>query len=170
MKRWMNTMSLLGAVIPAIAFLACQSPHPKSVDLTQVRKVIEETNAQWSEAMKRGDIDAIISLYAEDATVLPPNRPMLRGREQIRVLFGTFPTKKVTVTKAILNTLEVNGKDSTVYELGEYLLNYQREDGSPGADTGKYTTIWRLQSDGVWRMQADCWNSNKPLRMLQEKR
>lgn len=168
MKRWMNTLCFLALAIPSIAILGCQSPRPKSLDLTQVRKIIEETNAKWQEAMKRNDIETIVSLYAPDATVLPPNRPMLRGREQIRVLFGTFPTKKVQVTKAILNTLEVSGKDSTVYELGEYLLNYQREDGSEGADTGKYTTIWQLQNDGVWRMQADCWNSNKPLRMLQK--
>ena len=170
MKRMTNVPVFLIAAILSTAFPSCQSPHSKPPDLTLVKKVIEENNARGQEAMKKGDIDAIVSLYAEDATILPPNRPMLRGRKQIRALYETVPTKNVTVTKAILNTLEVSGKDSTVYELGEYILNFKREDGTAGADTGKYTTIWRLQADGAWRMQADCWNSNKPLRMLQEKK
>ena len=167
--KW-TKMSLIAAVIPCVLLLACQSPRPAPPDIAAIRKMIEEWNAKWQEAMKKNDIDALVSRYAENATVLPPNRPMLRGRAQIRVLYESFPTKKVTVTKAILNTLEVTGKDSTVYELGEYILNFQRADGSTGADTGKYTTIWQLQPDGVWRMQADCWNSNTPLRMLREKK
>ena len=163
LNAWILFVSAL-----SITLLACSAPHSKQLDLAEVRKSIEAQNAKWLEAMKINDIPTLISIYSDDVTVLPPNKPMLRGKEQLKASFGLMPAKGRTITKAALNTLDIQGKDSTVLEIGQYLIDIVRPNMPAYSDSGKYSTVWKLQTDGTWKIYADCWNSSKPLQVNQK--
>jgi len=168
----MNIRSLHNFILILLCLVLpqCGSQQTKPLDLAQVRKTIESQNAKWAEASKKNDISTLVSIYTEDATVLPPNRPMLRGIGEIRAMYERIAARHTTTVKALFNTIDVSGKDSTVFEIGEYFTTWQPENGPVKSDTGKYTTIWKLQSDGTWKIHADCWNSNKPLKILQQEK
>jgi ketosteroid isomerase-like protein len=53
------------------------------MDMTQVRKAIEEGNAKFGNAVRKGDGAAIAALYTEDATLLPPDSGVVKGRKEV---------------------------------------------------------------------------------------
>lgn len=158
---------IVSVILVITVLISCSSPQRKQLDLAQARKAIKAQNAKWFEAIKQYDIATLLSLYTDDATVMPPNFPMLKGNRQIKAYYERMSIRGVKISKGVMNTLELSGKDSTVYEIGQYIMDIERRDMPMISDTGKYNTIWKLQPDGMWRMYADCWNGNKPLRLQQ---
>lgn len=146
--------------------ISCKPTQQKELDLSQVRNIIETQNAKWLTAIEHYDINTLLSLYTDDAILLPPNRPMLRGKREIKTYYERMQSRGIKIIKPIITTFELSGKDNTVYEIGQYIINIERQGKFTVSDTGKYSTIWKLQSDSSWIMYADCWNSNNPLRFV----
>jgi ketosteroid isomerase-like protein len=57
-----------------------------------------------------------------------------------------------------LETIEVEGQESTAIEVGKYIL---QGDKGQSLDEGKYIVIWKQES-GRWKLYRDIFNSNKP--------
>jgi ketosteroid isomerase-like protein len=51
--------------------------------LGKLREKIDAANKGFVEAFNRGDLAAAMGVYTEDATILPPNAEMMKGREAI---------------------------------------------------------------------------------------
>ena len=49
----------------------------------EVRQVIDEANRNFGAAIARKDYAGMAAFYAEDAKVLPPDAPIVSGREAI---------------------------------------------------------------------------------------
>jgi ketosteroid isomerase-like protein len=162
-----RTLVILAMLIFTI--LACNPHHNQQLDLESVRKFVETQNAKWFTAVSRYDVATLLTIYTEDATLMPPNFPMLKGSRQIKAYYDRMSSKGIRISKAVMNTLELTGRDSTVYEIGQYIMDIERPEMPIVSDTGKYNTIWKLQYDGSWKIYADCWNSNKPLRLIPQK-
>ena len=127
-----------------------------------VRSRIEETNAQFTAAVSRGDTATVASLYTEEAAVLPPNMPGARGRSAVKELFdGMF--KQMGPPTLKLSTDEVTELGDTAYEVGTYTMKAQPPGGAAVSDTGKYVVIWKRQRDGAWKLHVDIWNSDTPM-------
>ncbi|MDI6767313.1 MAG: DUF4440 domain-containing protein [Bacteroidota bacterium] len=156
------------AILCAISLLIpCNSSKKQELDLEQVRKYIVEKNALWSESVARYDFTTVLSMYTDNATLMPPNYPLVRGLQQIKAFYQRMPAKGVRITNTIFTTFEITLKDSTAYEIGQYSMDIERPNIPTISDTGKYSTIWKLQTNGTWKIYVDCWNSNKPLRLIQ---
>jgi ketosteroid isomerase-like protein len=52
----------------------------------EMKMAIEDKNALLKKAYNRGDASGCAAVFAEDALFLPPNRPMLRGKQAIQEL------------------------------------------------------------------------------------
>ncbi len=107
------------------------------------------------EAYSRGDAAACAAFYTLDATVLPGERPVASGREEIEDLFaGIFEqgVKKLTLIPG-----EVSCDGDLAYEIGTAILEIPQSDGSLLFDERRYLTVLKRQSDGSWRMQASAW-------------
>lgn len=127
-----------------------------------VRSRIEETNAQFTSAVNRGDTSTVASLYTSDATVLPPNATAVRGRAEIKGLFDGM-IQQMGLPKLTLSTRDVTELGDTAYEVGTYSMKMKPPAGGEISDTGKYVVIWQHQNDGGWKLHVDIWNSDTPL-------
>src|SRR5438445_716935 len=63
-----------------------QSESGRTV-MDQDRLLVEERNASFMTAFKKGDMQAIANMYAEGADLLPPNAEMVRGRSGIEAFW-----------------------------------------------------------------------------------
>ena len=144
----------------------CSSRQKQELDLIQVRKFIESQNLKWFDAISQYDTTTLLTIYTDDATLMPPNFPMLKTKRQIKSYYERMIIRKVRITKGKMNIIELTGKDSTVYEIGQYIMDIERPTTPVISDTGKYSTVWKLQPDGTWKIYADCWNSNAPMRLI----
>lgn len=155
-----TTHALLCVLALSLASCARPGPPRQEMDLAQVRQALEAANAKFVEAFNRGDAAAVVALYMDDATLLPPNSDMIRGRQGLQDFWSA--AMKAGFKDVALTTVEVGGSGDTAYEIGKYSLAIQPEGQERRADSGKYLVVWKRQADGWWKLQADIWNSNLP--------
>ncbi len=83
------------------------------------------------EAYSRGDAAACAAFYASDATVLPGDRPVANGREEIEALFaGIF---EQGVRKLTLIPGEVSCDGDLAYEIGTATLEIPQSGYHPSS-------------------------------------
>lgn len=123
------------------------------------RAAIEQVNTLFSEAIARGDAQAIAKLYTEDAILLPERGELVKGRQAIGEFWKTAMdggVKSVTVT-----TLDVGGSGDLAHEVGTVLLTLQAEGRPPATASAKFVVVWKREADG-WKIHRDIWNDPPP--------
>lgn len=127
------------------------------MDLSQVRKAIEEGNAKFGNAVRKGDGAAIAALYTEDATLLPPDSDAIKGRAGIEAFWkGGL---RMGIKEAVLTTVDVSAAGDLAYEIGRFALKVQPEGKGVVESKGKYVVVWKKGPDAIWKLHADIWNS-----------
>jgi uncharacterized protein (TIGR02246 family) len=145
----------------SFTFFACTGKQEQPLDLEQVRKAIEETNAKWAEAFNQGDAAAVAALYTDNAVLMPPNNEMIQGREGIQQFWNG--AMQMGMTDVTLTTVDLEGSGNLAYEIAKYSLTIQPEGQEVMKDVGKYIVVWKRQEDGTWKIQADIWNTSMPV-------
>ena len=120
--------------------------------------MIAEVNALFADALQRGDTVAAAKVYTEDARLLPPGQPTVRGREAIQE-FWASATSQLGLKEVVLESVELLVQDRRAEEIGRYVLS--AEDGV--IDKGKYVVIWKREPGRVWKWHVDIWNSDGPV-------
>ena len=117
---------------------------------------VAEARDSWLAAFKSKDVGAAVGFYASDAAFLQPSGDRIGGIEAIRELYqkvvSTFDTDLVLRSR----NLEVSA--NLAYDSGEYeetLTN--RTTGQKQHFHGQYVMIFRLSSDGHWRIIQHAW-------------
>jgi ketosteroid isomerase-like protein len=134
-----------------IAFVAVTS-----VPAMAQKAEIEAANAKWIELFNKGDFAGIGSLYADDATALPPGSAMVRGNTAIGAMW-----KKVSeeVEDPKLVTLDVKPLGpSAAREIGTFKL--KTKGPSPKDVMGKYVVVWEKVGND-WKLATDIWNDGQ---------
>jgi ketosteroid isomerase-like protein len=154
MKRF---ISIAIALIMISIVIGCNT---KGTSLSQARKSILEQNTKRVTALRENDIGTLLGLYTEDATLLPPNDTVKKGLQEIKSFYELLPRSGHIIDASIVSNA-ISGTGDTFYEVGEYHLNIRSfENDATHMATMKYLTIWKYQSDGSFRMFAECWNSD----------
>lgn len=129
------------------------SPAVEAADPAAVRSEIEAVNARHVAAFNQGDIAGFAQVYTEDAQILPPDMPMVEGRQGIQE-FWTGGAQQMGIRDLRLTTEEVEVFGDQAYERGtSYFMT------NDGPATGKYVVIWKRTPEG-WKWHRDIWNSD----------
>jgi len=134
---------------------ACASAERNDEFIPSDTEAIRQRSQQLPTAFNAKQVDAILELYADNSVFMPPNAPLLRGREPLR---GFYEDLIGRTTNLRLETDDVAGHGPLAYETGTYWLAYQ--DGAV-RDRGKYVFIWRKMND-TWRSEKTIWSSDLP--------
>lgn len=118
-------------------------------------KTLAALDDEWSKASVSGDVDRVVSFYAPDAVVYPPDAPVAADPATIRSTWAeqladkSYKTSWKTTHAGVdhntgftSGTYEVTGPDSKVVERGKYLC------------------VWRKGADGKWKSIHDMWNKD----------
>lgn len=148
---------LAGCLLLVTTFVPLTSGPKEETDIAQVRAAIEAGNLKFGEAVRKGDAAAIAALYSEDATVLPPDSAMIKGRQAIQASWTH--SLQMGIKDAVLTTVEVSGAGDYAYEIGKVLLTIQPAGQAALQQTAKYVVVWKKAASGSWQLQVDIWNS-----------
>ena len=113
---------------------------------------IAAVNRKFESAARNGDLDGLASLYTVDAMALPPDGPIVKGRESIKQMWGSV-AQQLGLKEVRLNTLSFEQEGDTGYEVGEANLTIKS-----GTAVVKFLVVWK-KVDGQWRLHRDIWNS-----------
>jgi len=136
---------------------SCSEPTP---DLKTEEAAIMKADSTWAALAKDGgDAETILSYWSDDAVVLPPGQPMLKGKDALRKMVQdskNIPGFSMT-WKSTGIQFSPDGK--MAYMPGENLMTMNDPAGNKISIPGRGYTIWRKQADGNWKCVVDIWNN-----------
>ncbi len=147
---------------PAVALAACLSAMPclanaapKDTDEAALRA----QTAAWEKAYNAGDAKGVAAQYAEDALLMPPGSPGVRGRAAILTFFtkDIADSKAGGVTFVINSPTEVGVSGNMGWESGTYKATVK----GAVVETGKFLSVSRKMG-GKWLYIRDTWNADAP--------
>lgn len=119
-------------------------------------KAVRDADEAWSKVAGAKDLDKTVSYYADDAIVLPPNEPMVMGKDGIRNLWKAFLDSFSTISWHTTR-VEVSKSADMAVTTGTYELTMK--DGTK--DRGKYCETWEKKG-GSWKVATDMFSSDLP--------
>jgi uncharacterized protein (TIGR02246 family) len=154
-------MMVLRAGLCGLLLFASGCNQQTPVDTKAAEQAVRDADAQWSKAAAAHDLAGVLSFYADDATVLPPNEPAIVSKQAIHDEWATLLASGVNLSwKA--DKVEAANSGDLVYETGTYGLNMKDDKGNSVTDKGKVLQVWKKQADGSWKAVADMWSSDLP--------
>ena len=130
------------------------------VDLKAEESAILEADSTWAALAKEGkEVDKIISYWSDDAVVLPPGQPAVKGKNALRRMVEdskNIPGFSITWKSSDLH-FSPDGK--MAYMNGENLMSMNDSTGNKISTPGRGYTIWRKETDGNWKCVVDIWNN-----------
>jgi uncharacterized protein (TIGR02246 family) len=148
--------SWIAAVTAAIAFAGCAGKHdtsnqPIMNDRPEDIQAIKQLAADWRSGWLAGDVDALLSLYADDPVLMPQGQPALSGKGAIRRLYEAILTEVTIKSEGTLMEVEASGDWG--YFWSTYKLTATPKAGGEVINSeGKSLFIVRRQLDGTWRI------------------
>lgn len=122
-----------------------------------ILQAMEGTNRLFSEQVVRNkQIAKLDSIYSEDAAILPPDSPIIRGRENIKQFWSKLILEG-GLSEAPLNTVEAELLGDAACEVGTAQLTFQGQNGTSQISV-KYIVVWKRDADGSWKWHRDIWN------------
>jgi ketosteroid isomerase-like protein len=118
---------------------------------------VAETYKAFEQAFHRGDADWISRVYTEDAELLPPQAPVVKGRAAIAQAWRGIVGSGGNNLR--IEMLELQESGDWAYEVGRFQAS------SPDGmilNSGKYIVIWERQLTGEWKTHRDIFNWDIP--------
>jgi ketosteroid isomerase-like protein len=156
--QFYRVFAAVGAIWFALGAVNGQSNETGSDN----ERALREVDRKWSEAAAAKDVDKVVSYYAENAIVLPPNAAIARTRETVRTIWKEMLESPGLVISWTPEKVEVAKSGELGYVSGTYQLRMNDAKGKPVDDRGKYLEVMKKQADGSWKCVADTWNSDLP--------
>jgi ketosteroid isomerase-like protein len=151
MKRFPNVLVVL------ILMVSC---NESKVDLKAEEAAIMKTDSTWAALAKEGaDVDKIVSYWSNDAVVLAPGQPPVKGKEALHKMVEdskNIPGFSITWKSSEVH-FSPDGK--LAYMSGENLMTMNDSTGNKMNIPGRGYTIWRKEADGSWKCVVDIWNN-----------
>jgi ketosteroid isomerase-like protein len=153
----MKTRTLLITLLQAfVAATVCLAGDAK------LEQALRDADEQWSKAAGTKDVDKIVSYYADDAVVMPPNGPAANTKDAVRKFWTDLANMSGSSISWKPTKVEVAKSGDIGFVSGTYEFTMNDVSGKPVTDKGKYLVVWERQSDGKWKCGADMWNSDMP--------
>jgi uncharacterized protein (TIGR02246 family) len=159
--RW--SVALLAAVVTA----ACRAAPPagdgpSGLGLAPADEArVRAADSVFAIGANTGDVEKVASAYAEDATLMPPNAPPIRGRAAIRGFWnGLLQAYGVELT---IGVDQLEGRGDLAYIVGHYrFVTTPKAKGTPALppEDGKFVEVLKRQADGSWRYVVDMYSAN----------
>ena len=144
----------IAALVLTLGVGACAGP--KTQEFTRAdAEAIKKGTVEFTVAFNQKELDKVVEFYVDNSVLMPPNKPLLRGREALKVYYGAEVSRGAELT---MESEEVQGHGPLAYEAGTYSINY----ANGGRDRGKYLRVFRLMN-GAWRTEKTIWSSDLPV-------
>jgi ketosteroid isomerase-like protein len=139
-------------VFPVARPKAAASPRATAETLKQLEGEFMKA------ALEKGS-QGYMSYYADDAVEVPNGAALIQGKVNIAKGMGFLDDKNNQLTWTPVGA-DISSSGDLGYTYGNYEFHSKDKDGKPSVDYGKYTSIWKFQKDGSWKVVLDMGNAS----------
>jgi ketosteroid isomerase-like protein len=148
------TVAILTGAILFVGGCNNQNGSPKPATPAE----LSQMNKDFVKALRAKDATAASMLYMEDASLLPPNEPIVTGRDDIQKYWqGLIDAGILDVSVA---TIATGSNGDLGYEIGRYRLTTGQPKGKVYTENGKYIELLTRTEDGTWKSIYGIWNAD----------
>ena len=105
---------------------------------------------RYRAAVMAMNYDAIASVFTANASLSHDQQSPITSRDSIRKFLMSFSAYHVTAYELVADSQTVSGADARA--IGHYTQTVRIPDGTIVTVTGTFTTQWRREADGIWRI------------------
>jgi len=150
----MRNLVTIAALAFTIGVSACSGPQQQEFTRAD-GEAIRSNTASLTSAFNQKEVERIVALYDDNSVFMPPNAPVLRGRDPLKSFYGGLVAKGAADLR--MEVESVAGHGPLGYESGTYTIAYQ----GGGRDRGKYLRVLRKMNE-TWRAEYTIWSSDLP--------
>jgi ketosteroid isomerase-like protein len=151
----LSRLSVAAAVL-ALSGFACEKKADTAAEEKAIRDQVTAFNAA---IVSKNDSLIGTAIYADNATLYPPNEKAVNGTTAIRAFWAMmWPMNANLVITPGAVVVASSGDMAT--ESGTWTFSATMPTG-PVSDNGKYLVHWH-KLNGTWKIVDDIWNSDNP--------
>ncbi|MGH7551274.1 MAG: YybH family protein [Gemmatimonadota bacterium] len=151
-------------MVGGLAILGCRTEDPAAEDTVAVENEtpgaavadIQRQSSRFSAAYEQGDMETLLSIYADDGVAAPGGRDFIRGRPSLDSLW--MLPEGSTILRHDISPISIRVDGDHAYDWGYYEGQAARNGEPLEPFRGKYLIVWERGDDGAWRMVVDMWN------------
>jgi uncharacterized protein (TIGR02246 family) len=129
-------------------------PRFDKTDVDNINRLIQDLKT----AFNAKDPAKAAALYSTTGVVMPPNKPIMRGRQFVEQYYKDRFSEGASDLQ--LTAVDVAGQGTLGYANGDYRLNLVSSDGKPPRrDRGKFLWIFR-ESNNQWLIEYVIFSSD----------
>jgi len=154
--------SLLPIVVVAFLIATILVPTKQSVVSASPKAAADTLKKLEAELMKAAEekgAQGYMSYYADDAVEVPNGHALIAGKTDIAATMGFLDDKNNHLSWSPVGA-DIAAAGDLGYTYGTYEFHSKDKDGKPIVDYGKYTSIWKRQRDGSWKVVLDMGNAS----------
>lgn len=134
-------------------------------DMSRAEAAVRRITHEWVLACNTKHLDDLLDLYVSDPMVLRSNYPAIRGAAAVREFF--FGALDAGLGEVSVEPLRVDVVGDFAYEAGRFSALIPGSTGKRREERGKYLWVFARQSNGEWKIAADCWSSDLTLNTME---
>jgi ketosteroid isomerase-like protein len=146
------TILVAGVVVPNTHLFAAAAAKDNADTLRQLE-------ADFMKATAEHGSQGYLSYYADDAVEVPNGAPLIQGKVNIAKTMAFLDDKTNHLTWTPVGA-DISAFGDLGYTYGTYEFTSNGKDGKPVVDHGKYTSVWKKQKDGSWKVVLDMGNAS----------
>ncbi len=142
-----------------IAIVVLPIAHPASASPQATADTLKQLEGEFMKATAENGSAGYMSYYADDAVEVSNNSALMEGKENIAKGMGFLDDKSNHLTWTPIGA-DISASGDLGYTYGNYEFHSVDKDGKSAVEYGKYTSIWKKQKDGRWKVVLDMGNAS----------
>jgi len=122
-------------------------------------EILRQMEGEFMKAAAEHGAAGYMSYYADDAVEVPNGAAIISGKVNIAKTMGFLDEKSNHLSWTPVGA-NISASGDLGYTYGTYEFRSVGKDGKPVAESGKYTSIWKKQKDGSWKVVLDMGNGS----------
>jgi len=122
-------------------------------------EMLKQLEADFMKAAAEKGSQGYMSYYADDSVEVPNGGPLIQGKTEIAKGMGFLDDKNNRLLWTPVGA-DISASGDLGYTYGNYQFHSKNKDGKDTVEYGKYTSIWKRQKDGSWKVVLDMGNAS----------
>ena len=156
----MKTFLPIIVVVFLVATIALPVARPTiAAPAKATAETLKQLEGEFMNAALAKGSQGYMSYYADDAVELPNGGAIIHGKAEIAKGMGFLDDKNNQLVWTPVGA-DISASGDLGYTYGNYEFHSKDKDGRIVVEYGKYTSIWKLQKDGNWKVVLDMGNAS----------
>lgn len=153
MKIWAVLVTALVMGVVGFGVRSSADAKPATAD------TLRQLEGEFMKAAAERGAEGYMSYYAEDAVEVPNGEAAIHGKANIAKTMGFLNDKNNQLVWMPVDA-DISASGDLGYTSGTYEFRSKDKDGKATVAHGKYTSIWKKQKDGSWKVVLDMGNAS----------